>query len=139
MNSGQLPMTAPVYALGQEPLPPGWTEADRETLTQQKKYTDFFQAAAESCAAKGAIAGVGGLAIGGLFSLMNSSFQYEDPQLRAQQGTAVRAREIVKEMGVNAWRSGRGFAKVGALFASIECGIEGVRVAFVCGGRVLTL
>jgi import inner membrane translocase subunit TIM22 len=63
--------------------------------------------------------------------MMNASFQYEDPLLRAQQnagkGASQRARDVFKEMGVNMWKSGRGFGKVGALFAGIECAIEGVR------------
>jgi import inner membrane translocase subunit TIM22 len=140
MYNGQLPMTAPVYALGQEPLPPGWTEADRETLAQQKKYQDFFAASAESCVAKTGIAATGGLVIGGMFSLMNSSFQYEDPllrqQLAASKTTTQRARDVAREMGVNAWRSGRGFAKVGALFAGIECVIEGVRPSTILSTSV---
>lgn len=62
---------------------------------------------------------------------MNSSFQYEDPLLRSQtqagMNQAQKAREVVREMGTNMWRSGKGFGKVGALFAGIECVIEGVR------------
>jgi import inner membrane translocase subunit TIM22 len=71
-----------------------------------------------------------GVAIGAFFSMMNASFQYEDPMLRskmADKHMTQRARDIFKEMGVNMWRSGRGFGKVGALFAGIECAIEGVR------------
>jgi mitochondrial import inner membrane translocase subunit TIM22 len=35
--------------------------------------------------------------------------------------------EIFKEMGRGMWRSGKGFSKVGALYAGIECVIESVR------------
>lgn len=68
-----------------------------------------------------------GLAIGAFFSLMSASFAYEDPMMRAQLTTTQKASEIFKEMGRNMWRSGKGFAKVGALFAGIECVIESVR------------
>ena len=67
-----------------------------------------------------------GLAIGAFFSLMSASFAYEDPVARAQLTTTQKASEIFKEMGRNMWRSGKGFAKVGALFAGIECVIESV-------------
>lgn len=61
---------------------------------------------------------------------MSASFAYEDPYLRSQTQAGMnntqKAREIFKEMGRNMWRSGKGFGKVGALFAGIECVIEGV-------------
>ncbi len=63
---------------------------------------------------------------------MSSSFAYEDPLLRQQtqagMNTTQKAREIFKEMGRGMWRSGKGFGKVGALFAGIECVIESVSV-----------
>ena len=67
-----------------------------------------------------------GFAIGAFFSLMSASFAYEDPMARAQLTTTQKASEIFKEMGRGMWRSGKGFAKVGALFAGIECVIESV-------------
>lgn len=70
-----------------------------------------------------------GLGIGAFFSLMSTSFAYEDPYLRAQSQAGMnntqKAREIFKDMGKGMWRSGKGFGKVGALFAGIECVIEG--------------
>ena len=57
---------------------------------------------------------------------MSASFAYEDPLARAQLTTTQKASEIFKEMGRNMWSSGKGFAKVGALFAGIECVIESV-------------
>lgn len=61
---------------------------------------------------------------------MNASFAYEDPLLRAQTQAGMnhtqKAREVFREMGTNMWKSGKGFGKVGALFAGIECVIEGV-------------
>lgn len=72
-----------------------------------------------------------GLAIGAFFSLMSSSFAYEDPLLRPQANpnatTTQKAREIFKDMGKGMWRNGKGFGKVGALFAGLECAIESVR------------
>ena len=79
-----------------------------------------------------------GLAIGAFISLMSSSFAYEDPLLR-QQGlnTAQKAREIFKDMGRGMWRSGKGFGKVGALYAGLECCIEGVSRAFALPASTL--
>ena len=57
---------------------------------------------------------------------MSSSFAYEDPLLRQNLSTQQKAREIFKEMGRGMYRSGKGFGKVGALFAGIECVIESV-------------
>lgn len=67
-----------------------------------------------------------GFAIGAFFSMMSASFAYEDPLARAQLTTTQKASEIFKEMGRNMYSSGKGFAKVGALFAGIECVIESV-------------
>lgn len=61
---------------------------------------------------------------------MSASFAYEDPLLRQQtqagMNTTQKASQIFKEMGRGMWSSGKGFGKVGALFAGIECCIEGV-------------
>lgn len=67
-----------------------------------------------------------GFAIGALFSLMSASFAYEDPVMRQTLTTAQKTSEIFKEMGRNMWRSGKGFGKVGAIFAGIECVLESV-------------
>lgn len=83
-----------------------------------------------------------GFAIGAFFSLMSASFAYEDPLLRQQTqaglNTQQKAKEIFKEMGKGMWRSGKGFGRVGALFAGIECVIESVRICsssvFIFGG-----
>ncbi|CDO78026.1 hypothetical protein BN946_scf184907.g16 [Trametes cinnabarina] len=139
-----LPLVAPVFPAGREPLPPGVTEEEREAYQQAKKYQDMMSAGMESCVTKTVIAGAGGFAIGGLFSLMSSSFAYEDPLLRQNLSTQQKAREIFKEMGRGMWKSGKGFGKVGALFAGIECVIESYRAkndmvnpvlaGFVAGG-----
>ncbi|KZV66436.1 Tim17-domain-containing protein [Peniophora sp. CONT] len=123
------PLVVPFFAAGKEPLPPGYTEEDRTNLMQAQKYQTMMQQGMESCVAKTAIAGVGGFALGGFFSLMSASFAYEDPLSRSVTSTshAQRARDIFKEMGRGMWTSGKGFGKVGALFAGIECGIESYR------------
>jgi import inner membrane translocase subunit TIM22 len=76
-----------------------------------------------------------GFGIGAFFSLMSASFAYEDPYLRAQtqvgMSTTRKASQIFKEMGKGMWTSGKSFGKIGALFAGIECVIEGVRVSFL--------
>jgi mitochondrial import inner membrane translocase subunit TIM22 len=61
---------------------------------------------------------------------MSSSFAYEDPLLRQNLNTTQKTMEIFKDMGRGMLRSGRGFGKVGALFAGIECVIESVREYF---------
>ena len=55
-----IPLVAPVFPAGKEPLPPGFTEEDRAQLLQAKKYQDYMTAGMESCLAKGIIAGGGG-------------------------------------------------------------------------------
>jgi hypothetical protein len=62
---------------------------------------------------------------------MSSSFAYEDPLLRQNLNTTQKTKEIFKDMGRGMWRSGKGFSKVGALYAGIECVIESVRGYFM--------
>jgi hypothetical protein len=60
---------------------------------------------------------------------MSATFAYEDPLSRASaQLVGVRAQTgyVMREMGRNIWSSGKGFAKVGALYSGVECCIEGV-------------
>ena len=54
------PLVAPVFPKGKEPLPPGWTEEDRQNMMQAQKYQDWMQTGMESCVAKTVIAGGGG-------------------------------------------------------------------------------
>lgn len=75
-----------------------------------------------------------GFALGGFFSLMSATFAYEDPLSRASEklvGTKAQTMFIFKEMGRNMWSSGKGFAKVGALYSGYECCIEGVSPEFL--------
>ena len=58
-----LPLVPPVFPAGKEPLPPGMTEDDRANMLQAKKYQDYMTAGMESCLAKTALAGVGGMLV----------------------------------------------------------------------------
>jgi hypothetical protein len=66
---------------------------------------------------------------------MSSSFAYEDPLLRQNLNTTQKTMEIFKDMGRGVLRSGKGFGKVGALYAGIECVIESVRRYLECFAR----
>jgi import inner membrane translocase subunit TIM22 len=60
---------------------------------------------------------------------MSATFAYEDPLSKASEklvGTRAQTAFIFKEMGRNMLTSGKGFAKVGALYSGFECCIEGV-------------
>lgn len=69
--------------------------------------------------------------MGAFFSLMSTTFAYEDPLSRTWQtatmGPAQKTTQIFKDMGKGMWKGGKGFGKVGALYAGTECVIEGVR------------
>jgi import inner membrane translocase subunit TIM22 len=68
---------------------------------------------------------------------MSATFAYEDPLSRAARdvtGTKAQTIYVMKEMGRNMWSSGKGFAKVGALYAGVECCIEGVSQPFSPSG-----
>ncbi len=68
---------------------------------------------------------------------MSASFAYEDPLMRQTLNTRQKASEIFKEMGRGMWKSGKGFGKVGALFAGIECVIESVSGSFSLHALIL--
>jgi hypothetical protein len=71
-----------------------------------------------------------GFGLGTFFSPMSASFAYDDMFLRQQTqaglNTGQNVREVFKDMGRGMWKSGKGFGKVGALFAGIECDIGGL-------------
>ena len=83
-----------------------------------------------------------GFAIGAFFSLMSTSFAYEDPLLRSQTVAGMNTRqktvEMFRDMGRGMLRSGKGFGKVGALSGGIECVLESVRVIWA-GPRCLVI
>lgn len=144
MSMTQLPMTAPIYLPGQEPLPPGANESDRAQLAQMKYYQTLMSTGMESCPVKCVLSGAAGFALGGFFSLLSSSLSVDDPlrrshlaaaQLQAsekglplppEKTTAQQTKEFFKETGRGMYRSAKGFGKVGALYSGVECCIEGV-------------
>ncbi|WFD36104.1 Mitochondrial import inner membrane translocase subunit tim22 [Malassezia cuniculi] len=75
----KLPLVAPMYAAGKEPLPPGVTEDDRKQLNDMLRWQKYGAEAMESCAFKTVISGVLGFGLGAFFSLMGSSFAMDDP------------------------------------------------------------
>jgi len=68
--------------------------------------------------------------MGAFFSLMSTTFAYEDPLSRTWQtatmNTSQKTAQAFKDMGKGMWKGGRGFGTVGALYAGSECVIEGV-------------
>jgi len=137
---------APIYKPGSEPYFSDWPEERRQQQLQKWQFERYGTMAREACIVKCGMSAVMGFGIGAFFSLMSASFAYEDPYLRAQTGknNVQKARDIFKDMGKGMVTSGKGFAKVGALFAGIECVIEGYRAkndiwnsvssGFVAGG-----
>lgn len=66
---------------------------------------------------------------------MSSSFAIEDPFAAtkfAGMTTKQKAKSVFTDMGKGMWKSGSGFARVGALYAGSECVIEGVRSSRSC-------
>jgi len=131
MSTSALPLVAPLHPAGMEPLPPGMTDIDRAALAQQKTIEKYMSMGAESCVFKSALSGGAGFGLGAFFSLMSATFAYEDPLSRtwAQESMNTRQKtaQIFKDMGKGMWKSGKGFGKVGALYAGVECVIEGYR------------
>jgi import inner membrane translocase subunit TIM22 len=56
----RLPILAPLFPAGSEPLPPGIPETERAAFEQQKRMEKYIGMAYESCATKSAISGVMG-------------------------------------------------------------------------------
>ncbi|ORY32319.1 putative import inner membrane translocase subunit tim22 [Naematelia encephala] len=130
--SKSIPGLAPIYLPGQEPLPPGISPEEADEYRTAMKYQRWMTVVPESCPFKLVFAGGAGFAMGGFFSLMSATFAYEDPLTRASTqmanaGTMAQTKFVFKEMGRNMWTTGKGFAKVGALYSGVECCIEGYR------------
>lgn len=143
MNGVMQAMLPPIYLPGQEPMPPGFNEQDREQMMQTKKWQGWISTGMESCPVKCAIAGGAGFGIGAFFSLFSAAMSVDDPLRRSNMAAAQLAMDkglppppeptfrqqvvpFFKETGRSMYRSGKGFGKVGALYAGIECCIEGV-------------
>ncbi|KOS19580.1 Mitochondrial import inner membrane translocase subunit tim22 [Escovopsis weberi] len=107
-----------------------------------------IQGAMESCLGKSVMSGVMGFGMGGLFGLFMASMSYDTPFGSPIPGANGQATPIsslplrqqlkigFKDMGTRSWSMARNFGKVGALFAGIECGIEGLRAKNDIGNGV---
>jgi hypothetical protein len=51
-----LPLVPPLFPAGKEPLPPGFTENDRQVMLQNKRMQNYMQMGMESCLAKTTLA-----------------------------------------------------------------------------------
>jgi import inner membrane translocase subunit TIM22 len=58
--ASSLPLLCPVYLPGQEPVPPGTTQAEREEMMQAIKYQKMLGYAMESCPLKVVMSGGAG-------------------------------------------------------------------------------
>ena len=56
-NLPSFPGQVPIWPAGKEPLPPGYTEADRAALLQTKRWEKYMAMGMESCAFKTVMAG----------------------------------------------------------------------------------
>lgn len=84
----------------------------------------YYEVYAHKCRTKG-------FGAGAFFSMMSSSFAYDDPLLRTELSTRQKTTEMFREMGKGMLRSGKAFGRVGALYAGIECVIESVCYRFI--------
>ncbi|KAI1853540.1 hypothetical protein JX265_004129 [Neoarthrinium moseri] len=97
-----------------------------------------MQAMMESCFGKTVISGVMGFGMGGLFGMFMASMSYDTPY-HTPGATGGPPKELAslplrdqlktgfKDMGTRSYGMAKNFGKVGAMFAGIECGIEGFR------------
>ncbi|CEH18041.1 mitochondrial import inner membrane translocase subunit tim22 [Ceraceosorus bombacis] len=137
-----MPMVAPIYLPGQEPMPAGTTQEQIDQMAQMQLWTKRASMAMESCPVKCAMSGAAGFALGGFFSLLSASFAIDDPLRRSNMmaanltaggapqpelTTGQQTKLFFKETGKGMYRSAKGFGKVGALYSGIECVIEGYR------------
>ncbi|KIO22659.1 hypothetical protein M407DRAFT_245087 [Tulasnella calospora MUT 4182] len=114
----------PLFPEGREPLPPDWTDEERQNYATNQKVSKYFGFAMESCVTKTVMAGVVGTGVGAAFSLMGATFSYE-----AAYGTHTQqtTKAWFRDQGQKMWRTGRSFGKVGALYSGTECVIESYR------------
>ncbi|KAK0383539.1 hypothetical protein NLU13_9450 [Sarocladium strictum] len=95
------------------------------------------QEAMNSCAGKAIMSGVMGFGMGGLFGMFMASMSYDTPfgsPTAGPNGQTISSLPLkqqlkmgFKDMGQRSYSMARNFGKVGALFAGIECGVEGLR------------
>ena len=114
--ANKLPMVAPLYLPGREPLPPGITEDDREQMKQALKYQQYIVSAMESCVGKAAISGVIGFGLGAFFSLMSASLAIDDPmrQTMIDRAAFEKAKRLESEAKGAAGSGSTAAARAGA-------------------------
>lgn len=121
-------LTAPLTPSSAAPdFPPEWTAAERSAHMQSLRLTSFLSSASESCLFKGAISATAGFGLGAFFSLMSASMTYESSALSSTVNTSQSVRVVFKEMAKGMWSSGKSFGRIGAIFATVECCVEGYR------------
>ncbi|RJE25991.1 hypothetical protein PHISCL_01676 [Aspergillus sclerotialis] len=112
---------------------PGGSGNDAQGLSNQDMALLYYsRLAAESCASKTVMSGVAGFGMGAIFGLFMSSMSYDSPMTPQNQQIAdlplrQQVRYGLKDMGSRSLSAGKNFGIVGALFAGIECCIEGFR------------
>ncbi|KJE95460.1 import inner membrane translocase subunit Tim22 [Capsaspora owczarzaki ATCC 30864] len=86
----------------------------------------LLEQALSSCVVHGMMATGAGFVAGGAFGLITSGM---DPNIlgTADRPTALKPREVFREMGNRSWTFAKNFALVGGLFATSECYIEKYR------------
>ncbi|KAG8857910.1 Mitochondrial import inner membrane translocase subunit tim22 [Serendipita sp. 407] len=126
----QYKFLVPLYPAGDEPPPAGLTDEEVSTWQQTQKMEKYMAMASESCIFKSVLSGGLGFGFGAFFSMMSTSFAYDDPLARTDLSMRKKTTEMFKDMGRGMWRTGRSFGRVGALYSGVECVIESV-CAFV--------
>lgn len=106
-----------------------------------------MQEAMNSCAGKTIMSGVMGFGMGGVFGLFMASMSYDTPYgspVAGPNGQTISSLPLkqqlkigFKDMGTRSYSMARNFGKVGALFAGIECGVEGLRAKNDLGNGVI--
>ncbi|KAG0310367.1 Mitochondrial import inner membrane translocase subunit tim22 [Dissophora globulifera] len=110
------------YPFPQRPQQPGEAPAEQVAL--------FNSIMRENCPAKFVFGAGAGFAMGGLFGLVMSSFEFSGPQLTPQlqeMSTREQMKIMLKDMGTRSYSTAKNFAVVAAIFSSSECVIEGYR------------
>ncbi|KAF9200039.1 Mitochondrial import inner membrane translocase subunit tim22 [Haplosporangium sp. Z 27] len=105
-----------------QPTQPGGATPDQLAF-----FNSIFR---ENCPFKFVVGGVTGFALGGVFGVVMSSFEFSGPQLTPQMqelSTREQMRIMLKDMGNRSYSSAKNFAVVAAIFSSTECFIEGYR------------
>ncbi|KAF9301198.1 Mitochondrial import inner membrane translocase subunit tim22 [Podila epicladia] len=113
--------------MNMNPMPQQPTQPGQATPDQVALFNSVFR---ENCPFKFVFGGVTGFALGGVFGIVMSSFEFAGPQLTPalqELSTKEQMRIMLKDMGSRSYSSAKNFAVVAAIFSSSECFIEGYR------------